>query len=624
MSIFLIPDRRCSLTLYISVFALLMIPSAMSCDPSQVKTGTRASAVVTTLCGYPENSAPTGPSIGTCLGVCVSSGVEGHCDPAEGEGWVVQVYGCAVATNGQACDGNTNGGVPLHPGNGFPAGTPISVEDFLDRTEFCTIQIDVGRDPWDGAHDFLVWQRAECGEVCTAPPVPHVAASPTLWPPNHQYHRIDVIESCQLTWESACGPLSTDATRVTCVSSSEPDNGLGDGDTPDDIVIIDDHHVDVRAERSGTGGGRCYTIGFEIVDAFGNVGTGQCNVGVPHSQGQPVVCGSPAGSVVVQSVCAARGSRLGTNITDLGVHPNIPVRLSDMNRQGVREIRVWPFWAVDWSAPVEGGLVLAGDRLAAILGSAPSGMTFTADLFDAHGTDTLAKLRDAADRQFLSQMISALPGRFGRDSRLLWSVGNEVQAPDDPGGFASWYRAQARAIRQASRNSSSCKISAEIVPGAAGHLDGGPMDLQKRNARLAIARASDVISLHFYPFGSPEYASNLPPQYDPTDPDYGLYWDYKSLKEWIELAPGKVRIGELAVVLENNPGQHDGDLNKLRAWIEHLRALGANQVLLWHHGATYAGPGSHLDDIGYDWVNGNISQFLFDVGLIDSPLYTFP
>ncbi len=72
-----------------------------------------------------------------------------------------------------------------------------------------------------------------------------------LWPPNHKMHDIiidyDVNDNCN------------DNFSIT-VTSNEPDNGTGDGDTDNDIVKIDDHHYQLRAERAANGNGRIYTI----------------------------------------------------------------------------------------------------------------------------------------------------------------------------------------------------------------------------------------------------------------------------------------------------------------------------------------------------------------------------
>jgi len=397
---------------------------------------------VTTLCGYGANTNPTGFSIGTCLGVCFSSGSDGYCDPVDNQGWVTLVYGCAGQTNGQSCDGDTNGGVLL---DHVTDGRQVTISSYVNRSEFCTFQIDVGVEPWNGAHDFIVWQRDQCSSppvnhppvascaaqdtcapagqctadvsvdtgsfdpdgdsitVSQAPPGPYslgttdvtltvsdgqlsatcnasvtindcepptvscqdtvaectgnrsatvdpppgtaadlcssvsvtdpppaiyplgppdtdvvytatdaygnsasttctVAVRDTLRPectesepitiepPNHTYHRINLAQDCQVSCTDICeGPVSLDTGAIVYVTSDEPDNGLGDGDTESDIVIIDGQNVDVRAERSGNRNGRCYTIHFQIADGSGNVNRDAvCTVGVEHGNSSPV------------------------------------------------------------------------------------------------------------------------------------------------------------------------------------------------------------------------------------------------------------------------------------------------------------------------------------------------
>jgi uncharacterized lipoprotein YddW (UPF0748 family) len=66
------------------------------------------------------------------------------------------------------------------------------------------------------------------------------------------------------------------------VESNEPENGLGDGDTGPDWEIVDAHHVRLRAERSGTGDGRIYTITITAVDSKGNRSSTTVTVTVPH------------------------------------------------------------------------------------------------------------------------------------------------------------------------------------------------------------------------------------------------------------------------------------------------------------------------------------------------------
>jgi uncharacterized protein len=96
-----------------------------------------------------------------------------------------------------------------------------------------------------------------------------------LWPPNHQYVRVTATVSLFDNFD----PHPTLA--LVSVTSNEPDNGLGDGDMPDDIVIIDDFTFDLRAERSGLGNGRIYTITYQATDSCGNTNIASATVFVP-------------------------------------------------------------------------------------------------------------------------------------------------------------------------------------------------------------------------------------------------------------------------------------------------------------------------------------------------------
>ena len=103
--------------------------------------------------------------------------------------------------------------------------------------------------------------------------------APTLWPPNHKM--VNVTVNAGVT--DAVGVTSVKIVRVT---SSEPDNGLGDGDTAGDIVITGNLTLQLRAERSGNGNGRTYTITVEARDAAGNATTRTTTAFVPKSQGK--------------------------------------------------------------------------------------------------------------------------------------------------------------------------------------------------------------------------------------------------------------------------------------------------------------------------------------------------
>jgi hypothetical protein len=70
------------------------------------------------------------------------------------------------------------------------------------------------------------------------------------------------------------------------VSSNEPLNGTGDGDTAPDWEVVDAHHVRLRAERAGTGTGRVYTIETDCHDRFGNPARTNAFVTVPRNKGR--------------------------------------------------------------------------------------------------------------------------------------------------------------------------------------------------------------------------------------------------------------------------------------------------------------------------------------------------
>ncbi|MEJ2261586.1 MAG: hypothetical protein P8X83_08050, partial [Nitrosopumilaceae archaeon] len=66
----------------------------------------------------------------------------------------------------------------------------------------------------------------------------------------------------------------------------EPVNGLGDGDKAPDWEIVDEHHVFLRAERSGTGNGRAYYVTIRAFDDSWNYTERQITISVPHDKGK--------------------------------------------------------------------------------------------------------------------------------------------------------------------------------------------------------------------------------------------------------------------------------------------------------------------------------------------------
>jgi hypothetical protein len=66
------------------------------------------------------------------------------------------------------------------------------------------------------------------------------------------------------------------------VTSNEATNGTGDGNTSEDWSVIDATHVQVRAERSGGGSGRIYTVTVTCQDPSGNQSHASGTVTVPR------------------------------------------------------------------------------------------------------------------------------------------------------------------------------------------------------------------------------------------------------------------------------------------------------------------------------------------------------
>jgi endo-1,4-beta-xylanase len=119
--------------------------------------------------------------------------------------------------------------------------------------------------------------------VDTTPPNLTVTLSPTvLWPPDHKLIPI----TATITVSDTCDPSPT--VKLVSITTNEPDNGLGDGDTVGDIQGADfgkdDRTFMLRGERSGKGNGRIYTVMYQASDASGNSTTKTATVIVPKSQ----------------------------------------------------------------------------------------------------------------------------------------------------------------------------------------------------------------------------------------------------------------------------------------------------------------------------------------------------
>ena len=113
------------------------------------------------------------------------------------------------------------------------------------------------------------------------PTITGATADPSvLWPPNHRMVNVtvsyDVMDNC---------PVPPGSCTLS-VTSNEPVLGHGSGHTSPDWIVVDDHHVLLRAEREGGGSGRIYTITITCTDSGGNSSEEQVEVTVPHDRGR--------------------------------------------------------------------------------------------------------------------------------------------------------------------------------------------------------------------------------------------------------------------------------------------------------------------------------------------------
>jgi hypothetical protein len=117
----------------------------------------------------------------------------------------------------------------------------------------------------------------------TSNPELDVYLSPSvLWPPNHKFVEVSAdIEVADLCSHDVY-------VRLVSIVSNEDEDGRGDGSTSPDIqgaeFGTDDRSFQLRAERSGRGDGRVYTVTYEAEDLRGNITRQEATVTVPHNQ----------------------------------------------------------------------------------------------------------------------------------------------------------------------------------------------------------------------------------------------------------------------------------------------------------------------------------------------------
>ena len=127
----------------------------------------------------------------------------------------------------------------------------------------------------------------------TIPPEIDVSVSPdTLWPPNHKMVSVSAtvtaIDNCDAVPDIILESITVNEGEESNTFDANYYSSTSDGNTSDDIQDADfgtaDYNISLRAERSGGGNGRIYTITYSATDASGNISTASATVLVPHHQ----------------------------------------------------------------------------------------------------------------------------------------------------------------------------------------------------------------------------------------------------------------------------------------------------------------------------------------------------
>ncbi|MDX6484848.1 MAG: hypothetical protein QOF43_1, partial [Gaiellaceae bacterium] len=168
-------------------------------------------------------------------------------------------------------DGTTTAGVPVS------GATCVASNTYAGGTHSATVSVTATDDD-NGATTRSITQALNRPPACTGVS-PSVAE---LWPPNHTLQLIVLRGATDADGDAL-------AYAITSVRQDEPTNGTGDGDTAIDAVNAGPGAVRLRAERTGGGDGRVYTIAFTVSDGKGGSCAGTVQVTVPKSASKAAV-----------------------------------------------------------------------------------------------------------------------------------------------------------------------------------------------------------------------------------------------------------------------------------------------------------------------------------------------
>ncbi len=213
---------------------------------TSVATGAECSFNVTVVDNeLPVITCPADKTVNTDAGVCFATAANVHAGNATAtDNCSATVVG--VRSDGQALTANYGPGITT---------ITWTATDPSGNTAVCTQTITV---------------------VDNEPPIisGESASTYVLSPPNHTMRDVTI----SYTATDNCS-----VTSALSVTSNEPVNGVSDGDTDPDWIVLDNHHLQLRAERAANGTGRIYTVTITATDGVGNISTKTIEIKVPHN-----------------------------------------------------------------------------------------------------------------------------------------------------------------------------------------------------------------------------------------------------------------------------------------------------------------------------------------------------
>jgi hypothetical protein len=118
----------------------------------------------------------------------------------------------------------------------------------------------------------------------TPPVIVLTSGTITLSPPNHSYQTFTIANLVASVSDQCDASVDINDVVISQVTSDETENGNGDGNTNNDIVITPDcKSVQLRRERQGGGDGRVYKVTLKVKDSSGNVTTAVRQIYVVNS-----------------------------------------------------------------------------------------------------------------------------------------------------------------------------------------------------------------------------------------------------------------------------------------------------------------------------------------------------